>query len=54
MFVIANAIDMTDPRQPVHLRMRDAMMKAGSSITITSLTNSIAFFFGCSSSLQSL
>ena len=53
-FVIANALDQTDPRKPLKERMRHGMIHAGSSITITSVTNAIAFFLGCSSSLTAL
>ena len=53
-FVIASALDQTDPRDAVDVRMRDAMMHAGTSITITSLTNSLAFFLGCTTSLEGL
>jgi len=54
MFVISAALDQTNPRWSVADRMREGMRHAGSSITITSLTNAIAFFLGCSSSLDAL
>jgi len=34
--------------------MMEGMKHAGSSITITSFTNAIAFFLGCTSSLEAL
>ena len=34
--------------------MYDGIMKAGSSITITSLTNAVAFFLGTMGSLEAL
>lgn len=54
MFVISAALDQTNPRWSVADRMREGMRHAGSSITITSLTNAIAFFLGCSGSLDAL
>jgi len=54
MFVISSNIDQTDPRLPVEKRMMIGMQHAGSSITITSFTNAIAFFLGCTSSLDAL
>lgn len=53
-FVISSCIDQTNPTDPVEKRMYDGVKKAGSSVTITSLTNAIAFFLGCMSSLQAL
>lgn len=53
-FVIASAVDQTDPRDAIEVRMKEAMIHAGTSITITSLTNSIAFFLGCLTSLSGL
>jgi len=54
MFVISSAIDQTNPRHSTVERMRKGMMHAGSSITITTFTNAMAFFFGCTSSLDAL
>ena len=54
MFVISSNIDQTDPRLPVEKRMQIGLQHAGSSITITSFTNAIAFFLGCTSSLDAL
>lgn len=53
-FVIASNIDQTDPRLPVEKRMMIGLQHAGSSITITSFTNAIAFFLGCTASLEAL
>ena len=53
-FVIASSLDQTDARKPVKDRVREGMIHAGSSVTITSITNAIAFFLGCSSSLEAL
>ena len=53
-FVIASALDQTDPRKPVKERMKLGMIHAGSSITITSVTNAVAFFLGCLGSLEAL
>ena len=54
MFVISSNIDQTNPRWPIEKRMKVGMQHAGSSITITSFTNAIAFFLGCTSSLEAL
>ena len=54
MFVICNALDQTDLRKRPEDRFREAMMHAGPSITITSLTNSLAFAFGALNSLTAL
>ncbi len=54
MFVISSALDQTNPRDPIEKRMKEGMMHAGASITITSFTNAIAFFLGCSSTLEAL
>lgn len=53
-FVIASNIDQTDPRFSVEKRMMIGLQHAGSSITITSFTNAIAFFLGCTASLEAL
>ena len=54
MFVIASAIDQTDAYQTVERRMSDGLRQSGSSVTITSLTNAIAFFIGVDSSINAL
>ena len=54
MFVICNALDQT----PLHLtpeqRLKQALRHAGPSITITSLTNALAFFSGTISVIPAL
>lgn len=54
MFVISSAVDQTNPRDSVEKRMMDAMKAAGTSVTITSATNAIAFFLGTTTSLEAL
>ena len=54
MFVIVNSIDQT----PIHLsaneRFRIGLTHAGPSITITSVTDGLAFFLGSTSSIPAL
>ena len=54
MFVICNAVDQTDLNESAAIRIKKAMQHAGPSITITSLTNTLAFAFGGLNSLTSL
>ena len=54
MFVICNAVDQTKITDPAKDRIREAMKHAGPSITITSLTNALAFAFGGLNSLTAL
>jgi len=54
MFVIVNALDQTDDKKPVKERIMEGFSHAGPSITITSFTNAIAFFFGATTSLIAL
>ena len=51
MFVLSAAIDQTEPSLSVEKRIEEGMKHAGASITITSVTNAIAFWLGASSSL---
>lgn len=53
-FVISSCLDQTNPLDSVEKRMYDGIKKAGTSITITSLTNAVAFFLGTVSSLEAL
>ena len=50
IFVICNAIDQTQLDLPADVRLKQAMRHAGPSITITSLTNAVAFLTGLSNS----
>ena len=54
MFVICNALDQTDLKASAAERIREAIKHAGPSITITSLTNTLAFAFGALNSLTAL
>ena len=54
LFVICNALDQTNLNDPALKRVKEAMMHAGPSITITSLTNCLAFLFGGLASLLAL
>jgi hypothetical protein len=54
MFVLCNAIDQTDLKAPTASRVLDALGHAGPAITITSLTNALAFAFGATTSLIAL
>lgn len=54
MFVISASIDQTDTTASVEERMRVGIMHAGSSVTITSFTNAIAFLLGTTTALPAL
>ena len=54
MFVICNALDQTPMHYSPEQRLRFALRHAGPSITITSLTNALAFFSGVISVIPSL
>eukprot|EP01025_Chloroclados_australasicus_P010600 TRINITY_DN1437_c0_g1_i3.p1 TRINITY_DN1437_c0_g1~~TRINITY_DN1437_c0_g1_i3.p1 ORF type:complete len:950 (+),score=108.56 TRINITY_DN1437_c0_g1_i3:595-3444(+) len=53
-FVLVNAYDNTDPTKPVNLRIAEMYAAAGSSVTVTSLTNFFAFIIGSNTSLPAL
>jgi len=54
MFVITSQIDRLDPAMSVEEKMKKGISHAGASITITSLTNCIAFLLGSLTSLPAL
>ena len=54
MFVICNALDQTSFYKSSEERMKDCIKHAGPSITITSFTNAIAFYYGSTTSLSAL
>lgn len=54
MFVLCNAIDQTNLKDDSQKRIKEALGHAGPAITITSLTNCLAFAFGGTTSLQAL
>ena len=54
MFVICNALDQTDLNDSPKDRIVNCLKHAGPSITITSLTNTLAFAFGGLNSLTAL
>lgn len=54
MFVLCNAVDQTSMKLPATERLRIAVRHAGPSITLTSLTNAVAFFAGTASSMLAI
>ena len=54
MFVIANAIDQVPFSKSAEARIVEGIKHAGPSITITSFTNALAFYFGSTTSLIAL
>ena len=54
MFVLANAIDQTPFDLHPNDRFINAMIHAGPSITITTFTNALAFYFGSSTPIPAL
>lgn len=54
MFVIVNAFDKTHQKDEESKRMREALEVSGTSITVTSLTNLLAFVIGALTSLPVL
>ena len=54
MFVIVNTIDQVSDHLDADKRFMQGLIHAGPSITITSFTNALAFFFGGFTSLGAL
>eukprot|EP00753_Platysulcus_tardus_P010713 PLAT2988.1.p1 GENE.PLAT2988.1~~PLAT2988.1.p1 ORF type:complete len:963 (+),score=426.36 PLAT2988.1:284-2890(+) len=54
MFILVNAFDATDPRKPMEKRMEKAMSSAGAAITMTSITNCLAFAIGATTQLPAI
>ena len=54
IFVICNAFDQTSLKLPASERIKKGMRHAGPSITITSLTNALAFISGSGSSIAGI
>lgn len=54
MFVIVNTVDQTPQHLSAKQRFRTGLAHAGPSITITSVTNALAFFVGALSTLPAI
>mmetsp|Transcript_6492 Transcript_6492/g.22845 ORF Transcript_6492/g.22845 Transcript_6492/m.22845 type:complete len:886 (-) Transcript_6492:378-3035(-) len=54
MFVLVNAVDLTDPKLPVEDRVGKALGTAGMSILLTSTTDFLAFLIGSTTTLPAL
>jgi len=54
IFVICNALDQTSLKLPATSRIKQALAHSGPSITITSVTNALAFYAGSYSSIVAL
>jgi predicted RND superfamily exporter protein len=53
-FVIVNCFDRTSPNDPIPKRLSDALANAAASITVTSLTDFVAFMISTTSALPAL
>lgn len=54
MFVIVNAYDNASPALPIPQRVAHALAVSGSSVTVTSVTDILAFFIGSFTALPAL
>eukprot|EP00163_Fabomonas_tropica_P015256 TRINITY_DN2787_c0_g1_i2.p1 TRINITY_DN2787_c0_g1~~TRINITY_DN2787_c0_g1_i2.p1 ORF type:complete len:932 (+),score=278.28 TRINITY_DN2787_c0_g1_i2:269-3064(+) len=54
MFILVAALDQQDDRKPLKDRFIRAMGEAGTAVTVTSLTDVVAFLVGASTSLPAL
>lgn len=54
MFVIVDSYDSISSKLDLKERFATALSRAGTSVTVTSITNSIAFFLGATSLLPAV
>ena len=54
MFVICNSLDQVSLFKPSHERLKEALKRAGPSITLTSATDALTFLIGVNSSIPVL
>eukprot|EP00658_Telonema_sp_P-2_P014428 TRINITY_DN15482_c0_g12_i2.p1 TRINITY_DN15482_c0_g12~~TRINITY_DN15482_c0_g12_i2.p1 ORF type:complete len:926 (-),score=215.55 TRINITY_DN15482_c0_g12_i2:272-3049(-) len=54
MFVICAAFDATDPADPIPKRLSNSLRHSGSNVTLTSLTDTLAFLIGSSTIIPAL
>jgi len=53
-FIITGAFGRTDKNKPIEERMQQVMLEVGVSITVSTLTTTVAFFLGCIATLPGI
>jgi len=53
-FILSGSFYRTDPKKPTAIRIKETIEDAGTSITLTTLTSSLAFALGCISTIPAI